>query len=133
MSVYMNYERVHGAYIIGRVSDEDEIKAACEEFNALSDYLERINARDYMDEVGNIILLKPDELESFYNEISVEDMALALKGCSPRMRVQILNKMEGRKSFDINYQMDCMGPARLDDIEKAQGRVLKAILESQKS
>lgn len=132
MSAHMNFERVHCAYVMGRISDEVEIRAACEEFDDLVNYLERITARDYMDAIGNITLLKSDEVERLHNLIPDEDLAMALKGCSPRMRVRILDKLGDRNAYEISYLMECMGPVRLNDVEQAQESVLKAIFEVQK-
>ena len=64
-------------------------------------------------------------LQELLKEISKEDLVLALRGASERVKIAIFSNMSARAAELLKDDMEVGGPVRLSHVEKAQHNILQ--------
>jgi flagellar motor switch protein FliG len=65
------------------------------------------------------------DIQKILREIDTADLAKALKGASPQLREKIFRNMSSRAASLLREDMEYIGPVRLEDVEDAQGRMVR--------
>src|SRR5579875_1501903 len=66
-------------------------------------------------------------IQRVIQEVSNQDLLLALKAASPEVKKVIMENMSKRMSETFEEDMQYLGPVRVKDVEEAQGRIVSVI------
>lgn len=76
----------------------------------------------------DLIYLTPDMIRLLLREIRLEDMGLALRGCSEKLRDHFRNNLSKNLSSDLNEIL--LGPPkRLSEVQEAQANIMEKVRE----
>ena len=75
----------------------------------------------------DIISLDDVSIQRILREVEVNDLALALKGCSEDVANSIYRNQSKRAAASLKEDMEFLGPVRLMDVEKAQQKIVSII------
>ncbi len=65
------------------------------------------------------------DIQKILREVDTQDLAKALKGTGPELREKIFRNMSSRAVSLLREDMEHMGPVRVEDVEDAQGRMVR--------
>lgn len=101
--------------------------------------LER-NDADLADEVRqrmfvfeDIAALDDRSIQLVLRQVDTKELAVALKGVRPEVRLAITRNMSERAAANLTEEIDMLGPVRIKNVEESQGaivRVVRALEES---
>ncbi|WP_066366979.1 flagellar motor switch protein FliG [Neobacillus fumarioli] len=89
------------------------------------DLVEEIKKRMFVFE--DIINLDRRAIQRVIQEVSNQDLLLALKAASPEVKKVIMENMSKRMFETFEEDMQYLGPVRVKDVEEAQGRIVSVI------
>jgi len=72
----------------------------------------------------NLLLVNDRGIQRLMREISVDSLAIALKGVDDEVRDKFFNNMSSRASEMLKEDLDAMGPVKLSEVEEAQKEIL---------
>ena len=75
----------------------------------------------------DIRLVEDRSLQRALREIDTKDLTLALKGANNEIKEKFFKNMSSRAIETIKEDMEYMGPVRLQDVEKAQQKIVDTI------
>jgi flagellar motor switch protein FliG len=75
----------------------------------------------------DIIHVDDKGIQTVLKEVDNEELALALKTASDRLKEKIFSNMSTRAADLIREDMQYMGPVRLSDVEAAQQRIVDIV------
>ena len=75
----------------------------------------------------DIISLDDVSIQRILREVEASDLALALKGCSDEVANCIYRNQSKRAAASLKEDMEFLGPVRLNDVEKAQQKIVAVI------
>lgn len=75
----------------------------------------------------DIKLVNDKGIQSVLKEIDNDDLALALKTASDKLKEKVFKNMSDRASQLISEDMEYMGPVRVSDVEAAQQRIVDVV------
>ena len=75
----------------------------------------------------DIISLDDVSIQRILREVEASDLALALKGCSEEVANCIYRNQSKRAAASLKEDMEFLGPVRLNDVEKAQQKIVAVI------
>ncbi len=75
----------------------------------------------------DLVTLDDRTIQLVMRQVPVNELALALKGVSDRVRDAVLRNMSERASRDLMDELEVMGPVRLAVVEEAQAAVVRVI------
>ena len=75
----------------------------------------------------DIISLDDVSIQRILREVEVNDLALALKGCSDEVANSIYKNQSKRAAASLKEDMEFLGPVRLMDVEKSQQKIVSVI------
>ncbi|SFC61105.1 flagellar motor switch protein FliG [Clostridium uliginosum] len=75
----------------------------------------------------NILTLDDVSIQRVLREVEVNELALALKGCSEDVANAIYRNQSKRAAASLKEDMEFLGPVRLMDVEKAQQKIVSII------
>jgi flagellar motor switch protein FliG len=108
-------------------------------FEKIIDKLENTNP-ELTDEIlrrmlvfEDIIIIDDNYTKNIFNEINNHELEVALKGVDEVIQDKIFHNMSVEKEKLIKKEMYEMGPMRIQDVEKAQYKIIKYIRNSKKS
>lgn len=81
--------------------------------------------RQLMFSFEDLILLDSRSVQTLLQEISNQELALALKAASDTIKALFFNNMTERAANMLKDDMDVMGPVRLRDVEAAQQNIVR--------
>lgn len=130
IDAYMNMGRILGYLWNIRMPKGNEILEACKDFEAkLINYRCKHKKQGRSNEPAFLLELIAEEefvIQEILNKVDDGTLALALKGCDTPMRNEIFKYIGKKRKYEIEDDMDYMGPVRLSDAEAALS-VLKSI------
>lgn len=65
------------------------------------------------------------DIQKILRGVDTQDLAKALKGTGPELREKIFRNMSSRAASLLREDMEYMGPVRLEDVEDAQGKMVR--------
>jgi flagellar motor switch protein FliG len=68
-------------------------------------------------------------MQALLKEVAREDLLLSLKTASPELSQKIFSNVSSRAAEILREDLDTAGPARLSDVEAAQGKVVATMRE----
>ena len=90
-----------------------------------SDLADRVKSSMFVFE--DILTLDDVSIQRILREVEVQDLALALKGCSEDVGQSIYRNQSKRAAASLKEDMEFLGPVRLMDVEKAQQKIVSII------
>ena len=75
----------------------------------------------------DILMVDDKGIQSVLKEVDNDELALALKTASEKLKAKIFNNMSQRASQLIREDMEYMGPVRVSDVEAAQQRIVDIV------
>ncbi|MBT3266774.1 hypothetical protein HN371_06435 [Candidatus Poribacteria bacterium] len=81
---------------------------------------------------GDLVQLDDRDMQRLTHTVSRADrelFALALRSCSPRLKLRILQSLPSVARDQIRYKMETMGQRRLSHVEEAQRRIVEIAKE----
>lgn len=72
----------------------------------------------------NLLLVNDRGIQRLMREISVDSLAIALKGVDDEVKDKFFNNMSSRASEMLKEDLDAKGPVRLSEVEEAQKEIL---------
>jgi flagellar motor switch protein FliG len=66
-------------------------------------------------------------LQRLLRDVDVKQLALALKAASTELKAKLMSAMSQRAAQALNDEIDLLGPARLRDVEAAQGAIVATV------
>jgi len=75
----------------------------------------------------DIVSLDDVSIQRILREVEINDLALALKGCSDEVANSIYKNQSKRAAASLKEDMEFLGPVRLMDVEKAQQKIVSVI------
>ncbi len=75
----------------------------------------------------DIISLDDVSIQRILREVEINDLALALKGCSDEVANSVYRNQSKRASASLKEDMEFLGPVRLMDVEKSQQKIVSVI------
>lgn len=130
-----------GAVFGTNLSNTGGVDAVVEILNAVSrtaerNILEAIQERDpelaakiksRMFVFDDLINLSDRDLQRVLTEVEQNDLILALKATSPKLKEKILKNVSERAAAMIQEELELLGPVRIRDVEQAQQRILEVV------
>jgi flagellar motor switch protein FliG len=90
-----------------------------------ADLAEKIKSSMFVFE--DIITLDDISIQRILRETDAKELALALKGCSEEVANSIFKNQSKRAAAALKEDMEFLGPVRLNDVEKAQQKIVAII------
>jgi flagellar motor switch protein FliG len=90
-----------------------------------ADLAEKIKSSMFVFE--DIITLDDISIQRILRETDAKELALALKGCSEEVANSIFKNQSKRAAAALKEDMEFLGPVRLNDVEKAQQKIVTII------
>jgi len=75
----------------------------------------------------DLINLSDRDLQRVLTEVEQNDLILALKATSPKLKEKILKNVSERAAAMIQEELELLGPVRIRDVEQAQQRILEVV------
>jgi flagellar motor switch protein FliG len=75
----------------------------------------------------DLVLLGPSALQKIMREVDLNDLALALKTATFKLKTLLLSALPKRTLEAVNEAMSNLGPLQKREIEAAQGRIVNAV------
>jgi len=75
----------------------------------------------------DILSLDDVSIQRILREVEINELALALKGCSDEVANSIYKNQSKRAAASLKEDMEFLGPVRLMDVEKAQQKIVAII------
>ena len=72
----------------------------------------------------DFVRIAPASLQRIVSEVTAEALAGALKGAPPRLRQVFMDAMTKRMAERVQFEMDSMGPVKVQDAERRQREVI---------
>lgn len=118
---HVNESRYYTIMQFPEIIKEDEIYRIEREFEAM---IIAIRAREEPTGLLSDMVQRGDEeIQELIKELDNSTMALALKGESKEIQESFLRNMTLRLKYEIQNDMEYMGPVRMCDVEEAQRKV----------
>lgn len=124
---HVNASRYYTIMQFPEVLKEDEVCLIEAEFDAIM-----IVIRSMAEPIGllsDVIQRSDEEMQELIKELDNSTMALALKGESNEVMEAFLRNMKLRLKYEIQEDMEYMGPVRRCDVEAAQCKIRKVAEE----
>jgi flagellar motor switch protein FliG len=86
---------------------------------------EQVRALMFM--FDDITTLDDRAVQQVLRQVETNDLAVALKGVSERVRQKILQNLSERAADNLADEIEVLGPVRLTHVEEAQAKVLQVI------
>ncbi len=83
------------------------------------------NIKSLMFVFDDLINVDDRGIQTLLKEVSTNDLALALKGASERLKEKIFKNMSKRAAEMLKDEMETMGPVRVSDVEAAQKTIVE--------
>lgn len=108
--IFNNFDRQTEALFMGKLEEVDR------------DAAERIkNLMFTFDDLGN---LNSSSIQALLREVEKDDLALAMKGTSEKIKGFFLQNMSKRAAEMLVDDLENMGPVRLSDVDDAQAKMI---------
>lgn len=120
---HVNESRYYTIMQFPEILKEDEIYLIEAEFEAMLMVIQSKSEPTGL--LSDVMLRNDEEMQELIKELDNSTIALALKGESERVCVSFFKNMSLRLKYEIQDEMECMGPVRRCDVEDAQHKIRK--------